>query len=55
VTEQKKRNADHMDVEEGKESTKKARMEVDGEDGKENDTTSEFVNAGLLEQPGGPK
>ncbi|KAM0878807.1 hypothetical protein ACQ4PT_034628 [Festuca glaucescens] len=55
LTGQKKRNADHMDVDEGTELMKKARMEVDGEDVKELDTTSDFINAGLQEQPGESK
>jgi hypothetical protein len=53
--ETKKRNADSMDVEADMGAAKKAKMEVDGEEEKEESTEAVVINAGLHGQPGGSK
>jgi hypothetical protein len=53
--ETKKRNADLMDVEADMGAAKKAKMEVDGEEEKEESTEAVVINAGLHGQPGGSK
>ena len=51
----RKRNVDEMEIESDLGMSKKARMEIDGDEENEDTNKFEAGNAGLQGQPGGPK